>query len=126
MHPDDRRYATTDEWILPGDPAIVGISHYAQDQLGDLVFVELPEVGRILKAGESFGTVESVKAANDVYAPASGEVVEVNTALANTPELINSDPHGEGWLMKVRLSDPSELDNLLDATTYEQTRGEGH
>lgn len=124
MHPDDRRYAKTHEWILPGDPATVGITQHAQEELGDLVYVELPTVGRTLQAGESFGTVESVKAVSEVYAPAGGEVVEVNDALANTPELINSDPHGAGWLIKLHLSDPSELDTLLDAAAYEQSLSE--
>lgn len=122
MFPDDLKYANSDEWIRPGDPAVVGISYFAQDQLGDLVFVDLPKVGRTLRAGEAFGTVESVKSSNEVYAPAGGEVVEVNTALADHPELINSDPYGEGWIMKLRLTNPSELDALLDAATYEQTR----
>lgn len=122
MFPDDLKYANTDEWIRPGDPAVVGISYFAQDQLGDLVFVDLPKVGRTLRAGEAFGTVESVKSSNEVYAPAGGEVVEVNTALADHPELINSDPYGEGWIMKLRLTNPAELDALLDAATYEQTR----
>ena len=122
MFPDDLKYANTDEWIRPGDPAVVGISYFAQDQLGDLVFVDLPKVGRALRAGEAFGTVESVKSSNEVYAPAGGEVVEVNTALADHPELINSDPYGEGWIMKLRLANPADLDALLDAATYEQTR----
>lgn len=122
MFPDDLKYANSDEWIRPGDPAVVGISYFAQDQLGDLVFVDLPKVGRALRAGEAFGTVESVKSSNEVYAPAGGEVVEVNTALADHPELINSDPYGEGWIMKLRLANPAELDALLDAATYEQTR----
>lgn len=126
MYPDDLRYATSHEWIRPGDPATVGITHFAQDELGDLVYAELPAVGRILAAGESFGSLESVKTVSDIYAPAAGEVVEVNGALTTQPELINSDPYGAGWLIKLRLSDSSELDNLLDASAYEQSTGEGH
>ena len=126
MYPDDLRYAKTHEWVRPGDPATLGITHFAQDELGDLVYVELPSMGRTLAAGESFGSLESVKTVSEVYAPAGGEVVEVNSALTSAPELINSDPYGEGWLIKLRLSDPSELDNLLDSTAYEQSIGEGH
>lgn len=122
MYPDDLKYATSDEWIRPGDPAAVGISYFAQDQLGDVVYVQLPKMGQTFTAGEAFGSVESVKATSDINAPAGGEVVEVNTALESTPELVNSDPYGEGWIMKLRLSNPSELDALLDAATYEQTR----
>jgi glycine cleavage system H protein len=121
MYPDDLRYAPTHEWIRNGDPATLGITHFAQEELGDLVFVELPQVGRTLAAGESFGSLESVKTVSEVYAPAAGEVVEVNTALNDQPELVNSDPYGEGWLIKLRLSNPAELDNLLDAQGYEQS-----
>ena len=126
MYPDDLRYSKTHEWIRPGDPATVGITHYAQDELGDVVYVELPDVGRTLGAGERFGSVESVKTVSDLYAPASGEVVEVNTALADHPELVNSSPYGEGWMLKLRLSAPSELDTLMDAAAYEQSIGQGH
>lgn len=122
MHPDDLRYANSDEWVRPGDPATIGITFFAQDQLGDIVYIELPKIGAVLSAGESFGSIESVKSSNDVYVPASGEVVEINTALADQPELVNSDPYGEGWLIKLRLSAPDELANLLDAATYESTR----
>lgn len=121
MYPDELRYAASHEWIRQGDPATIGITHFAQDELGDLVYVELPAVGRTLKAGESFGSVESVKTVSDVYAPAGGDVAEVNTALADRPELINSDPYGEGWLIKLRLSDPSELAGLMDAAAYQQS-----
>ena len=124
MYPDELRYANSDEWVRPGDPATVGITYYAQDQLGDLVFIELPQVGRVLKAGDSFGTVESVKSANEIYSPVSGEIVEVNTTLTEKPEIVNSDPYGEGWFMKLRMSDPSELDALMDAGAYEKTRAE--
>jgi glycine cleavage system H protein len=122
MYPEDLRYTDSDEWIRSGDPATVGITYFAQDQLGDVVYLELPKVGRTLKAGEPYGTVESVKATSDLNAPAGGEVVEVNGALEKTPELVNSDPYGEGWIIKLRLSDPAELDALMDAATYERTR----
>ena len=121
MYPDDLRYAPTHEWIRNGDPATLGITQFAQEELGDLVFVELPQVGRTLAAGESFGSLESVKTVSEVYAPAAGEVVEANTALNDQPELVNSDPYGEGWLIKLRLSNPAELDGLLDAQGYEQS-----
>ncbi len=121
MYPDDLRYAPTHEWIRNGDPATLGITQFAQEELGDLVFVELPQVGRTLAAGESFGSLESVKTVSEVYAPAAGEVVEVNTALNDQPEMVNSDPYGKGWLIKLRLSNPAELDNLLDAAGYEQS-----
>ena len=121
MYPDDLRYAKTHEWIRNGTPATIGITQFAQEELGDLVFVELPQVGRTLTAGESFGSLESVKTVSEVYAPATGEVVEVNAALSDQPELVNSDPYGEGWLIKVRLSDPADLDALLDAQAYEQS-----
>ena len=126
MYPDDLRYSKTHEWIRSGEPATVGITHYAQDELGDLVYVELPDVGRVLGAGERFGAVESVKTVSDLYAPASGEVVEVNTALADHPELVNSSPYGEGWMIKLRLSGPSELDTLMDAQAYGQSIGQEH
>ena len=126
MYPDELRYSKTHEWMRPGDPATVGITHYAQDELGDLVYVELPNVGRALGAGERFGSVESVKTVSDLYAPASGEVAEVNTALADHPELVNSSPYGEGWMLKLRLSTPAELDTLMDAQAYEQSIGQEH
>jgi len=120
MYPDDLKYAQTHEWVRPGDPATIGISQFAQEELGDLVFVDLPRVGRALQAGESFGSVESVKTVSDVYAPAAGEVVEINEALSNAPEKVNSDPYGEGWLIKLKLANPSDLDALMDAAAYEQ------
>lgn len=124
MYPDDLRYTESHEWVRPGDPATLGITQFAQEELGDLVYVDLPDVGRTLAKGESFGSVESVKTVSDVYSPAAGEVVEVNTALADKPELVNNDPYGEGWLMRLRLSDPSDLDGLMDAQAYEQHVGE--
>jgi len=125
MYPDDLRYTKDHEWIRPqGARAVVGITHHAQAQLGDVVFVELPAVGRRLKAGESFGTVESVKAVSELYSPVAGEVVEINAALAKQPETVNSDPYGAGWMIAVKLDDVKQLDALLDAATYRQLIGE--
>lgn len=113
-------YFTSDhEWMrVEGDVATVGITDYAQAQLGDVVFAEAPEVGRVLEKGKEAAVVESVKAASDVYAPASGEVVEANAALADDPSLVNSDPEGAGWFFRIRLSDPSELAGMMDADAY--------
>ena len=112
-------YTKEHEWIrVEGDTATVGITDFAQGQLGDIVFVEVPEAGRQVDQGGDAAVVESVKAASDVYAPVSGEVVEGNAALAETPDLVNSDPEGEGWFFKLRLSDPSQLDGLMDADAY--------
>ena len=119
MEPQDRRYTREHEWVLPeGDRARVGITDYAQKQLGDVVFLELPEVGRVLKAHEVFGTVESVKAVSELFAPVSGEVVEVNTALTGNPEKINSDPYGSAWMIVVKVSAADEIGALLDAAAY--------
>lgn len=115
------KYTPDHEWIrVDGDTATVGITHHAQDALGDVVFVELPEVGKTLPQKEVAGVVESVKAAADVYMPVSGEIVAVNEALRADPSLANRDPLGEGWFFKVRLSQPAELDALLDETAYRQ------
>jgi glycine cleavage system H protein len=120
MYPDDRRYTKEHEWVQPeGDRATVGITHYAQKQLGDVVYVELPEVGRTLKTHESFGTVESVKAVSELFCPIAGEVVEVNTALTSTPEKINADPHGAAWMIRLKPADPNEVASLLDAAAYQ-------
>lgn len=117
--PADLRYSEEHEWVrMDGDVATIGITAYAQDSLGDVVFVELPAVGRSLAAGEGFGIVESVKAVSDVYAPVSGEVVEVNTALETAPEQVNTAPYEDGWMIRVRVSDPSALDTLMDADAY--------
>ncbi len=119
MYPENLRYTKEHEWIrLEGGRGVVGVTHYAQDQLGDVVFVELPEVGREVRAGESFGAVESVKSVSDVYAPVSGRVVAVNEALADAPEQVNRDPYGQGWLIAVELNDPSEIAGLLTAEQY--------
>ena len=116
--PGELRYTKTHEWVrTEGDTATVGITEHAQDELGDVVFVELPEKGRTLDAGEAFGAVESVKAVSDLYAPLPGEVVEVNEALGDSPEKINEDPYGEGWILKLR---PSGEADLLSAEAYEK------
>jgi glycine cleavage system H protein len=119
--PTELKYAVTHEWVLLDDQGVVtvGISDHAQEALGDVVFVELPEVGASFAAGEEAGVVESVKAASDIYAPVSGEVVAVNDALEEEPETINSDPYGDGWFFKIKASDTSELENLLDAEGYD-------
>jgi len=121
MVPGDLRYTKDHEWIrVEGDEALVGITQYAADQLGDIVFVELPDVGRSLDAHGTFGVVESVKAVSDLYAPIGGEIVATNDALTAKPELVNDDPYGAGWMLRVRLSDAAEADGLLDADAYEQ------
>ena len=119
MYPADFKYTKDHEWVKTGGgDATVGITDYAQAQLGDVVFVELPAVGRAIKQGEVFGTIESVKAVSELYAPLSGEVTAVNDALTNSPESVNKDPHGAAWIIKVRPSNPGELSSLLDATAY--------
>jgi len=119
-YPAQYRYTKEHEWIDVKDGiATIGITDYAQHELGDVVFVELPKVGSKTVAGKSFGTVESVKAVSELYAPAAGEVIDVNTALQNTPEKINTDPHGAGWLIKIRLSNAAEISGLMDAAVYE-------
>ena len=118
-YPDDLAYSREHEWVrVNGSEATIGITSFAAEELGDIVFVELPEIGTTLSQFGTFGVVESVKAVSDLYAPVSGEVTEVNEALRDAPELVNSDPFGEGWLMKVTLSDSSELDALMDAGAY--------
>ena len=115
----DLRYSEDHEWVrVEGDIAVIGISDYAQEQLGDVVFVELPEPGRAVARGDEAAVVESVKAASEVYAPVSGEVVEVNEPLADDPGLVNREPTGGGWFLKVRMSDPGEVDALLDEAAY--------
>jgi glycine cleavage system H protein len=117
--PSDRRYLDSHEWIeTDGDTRRVGVSEFAQAELGDVVFVELPEAGDELTAGESFGVVESIKAVSDLYAPVSGTVTAVNEALIDQPELVNEDPFGEGWMLEVDPSDPDEFEALLDADAY--------
>jgi glycine cleavage system H protein len=115
------RFTKDHEWVrLDGDLAVVGITDYAQSQLGDVVYVELPEIGRRVEKGKETAVVESVKAASEVYAPVSGEVAEVNDALAADPAAVNADPMGEGWFFKLRLADPKELDGLLDEDAYKR------
>ena len=117
--PDDRRYLESHEWArVDGDVARVGISDFAQDELGDVVFVELPAVGDEVARGEAFGVIESIKAVSDLYAPVSGTVAAVNDALEGQPELVNEDPYGDGWLLEVELADAGEADDLLDADAY--------
>jgi len=114
-----KKFAKTHEWVkVDGNLAIVGISNHAQEKLGDVVYVDLPQVGKVVKKAEAFMSVESVKAASDIYAPVSGKIVEVNEKLSNQPELINKDAEGEGWLVKIEMSDPSELSDLLDEESY--------
>ena len=123
MYPDDLKYTPEHEWVrTPGDAdgaVRVGITHYAQDQLGDIVYVSLPDLGNTVEAGSTCGELESTKSVSDIYAPVSGEVVARNEALDATPELVNNDPYGGGWLFEVVPSDPSQLEGLLDAATYE-------
>ena len=119
MYPDDLRYTKDHEWVrTKGDRGIVGITHYAQKQLGDVVYLELPDVGRSLKVQETFGTVESVKAVSELFAPVAGEVVEINTALVQSPEKINTDPYGEAWMIAVKLADAKAVAALMDAAAY--------
>ena len=119
-YPAQFKYSKDHEWIeVKGDVATVGITDYAQQELGDVVFVELPAVGTKLVAGKTFSSVESVKAVSEIYAPANGEVVESNAALQNKPETINSDAHSGGWLVKIKLANPEELNDLMDARAYE-------
>jgi glycine cleavage system H protein len=126
MHPADRRYTTEHEWIKQesDDRYVVGITSFAQDQLGDIVYVELPKVGERVEAGKPFGVVESVKTASDLYAPVSGEVVEVNSELSDTPQTVNDDPYNAGWMIKVKPSDLSEWNRLLTAEQYAEETGE--
>ena len=117
--PDNLLYTKDDEWILvDGDEGVVGLTDYAQDALSDIVYVELPDEGDSFELGETFGVVESVKAAADLYMPVSGEVTAVNEDLPDVPEVLNSDPYGEGWMIKITIADPSELENLMDPATY--------
>lgn len=119
IYPDDLKYTKEHEWLaVNGSVGTVGITHYAQSELGDIVYVELPATGSPVVAGEEFGTVESVKAVSEIFAPVSGEVMEVNATLAASPETINKDPYGDGWLLKIKLADAKDLDSLMTATEY--------
>jgi glycine cleavage system H protein len=120
MYPSDYRYTKDHEWIkVSGETGTIGITDYAQHELGDVVFVELPAVGKQITAGKVFGTIESVKAVSEIFAPVSGEVTETNAALTTTPEVVNSDPHGAAWLIKAKLSNPAEVSSLMDAAAYQ-------
>lgn len=119
--PEELKYTEEHEWVLVEEDVVtVGITDFAQDALGDVVFVELPEVGYQAEAGKTFGVVESVKAVSDLFAPIGGEVTATNDALGARPELVNSDPFGEGWMVRLRLADPAQVDTLLDSAAYEQ------
>lgn len=119
MFPDDLRYSREHEWVrLEGDSATIGITSFAADELGDIVFVELPEIGTALTQFAAFGVVESVKAVSDLFAPISGAVTEINVGLRSSPEVLNSDPYGAGWIAKVTLADTAEMEKLLDAAAY--------
>jgi glycine cleavage system H protein len=121
VYPDDLKYTPQHEWVrLDGQTARIGITSYAQDALGDIVFVQLPEVGDGVESGQAFGEVESSKSVSDVYAPVTGEVKAKNEALDSTPELVNSDPYGDGWLIEITVADPSALDGMLDAEAYKR------
>lgn len=122
MYPDDLKYSDEHEWARrnDGDVVEVGVTHYAQDTLGDVVFVELPEVGSRVDQFDKFGEIESVKAVSDLFSPVSGTVTAVNSDLEQSPELVNSDPYGDGWIMEVKLDDPAELDALMDSEAYQE------
>jgi glycine cleavage system H protein len=125
-YPGNLKYTETHEYVrVEGKKAYVGITNYAQDQLGDIVFVEVPEIGRVVKAGEVFSTVESVKAVSDCYAPVSGKIALVNKKVTDSPEVLNKDPHGEGWICAIEMSDPSEAGKLMDVAAYEKHAAEG-
>jgi len=124
MVPDDRKYTQEHEWILIEDGVgMIGVTDFAAGELGDIVFVELPDPGSEFSQGDTVGTIESVKAVADLYLPVSGEIVEINETVVDTPELVNSDPMDEGWLFKVKLSDTSEIDQLMDAAAYGELLG---
>lgn len=122
--PENLKYTKDHEWIrVEGDFGWIGITDYAQGELGDVVFVELPKVGAKLTKGKSFGTIEAVKAVSDLYAPVTGEVAELNRAIQDTPEVVNKDPYGEGWMVKVKISDKNDLATLVDAKAYKELTG---
>ncbi len=123
-YPDDRRYTKEHEWVrAEGDIGTVGITHHAQHELGDIVYVDLPKVGAKVEQGKSLGSVESVKAVSDIYSPVAGEVIEGNAVLAQSPEKLNEDPHGAAWLVKIRLSSPEDIKNLMSAADYQSYVG---
>jgi len=121
MYPDDFRYSKDHEWLrVEGDKGTVGITEFAQKQLGDIVYVELPQPGAVLEFHQSLGVIESVKAVSDVYSPLSGEVVEINEQLMKSPELVNEDPHGKGWIVRIKIKDETEVEKLMSASEYEK------
>ncbi len=123
--PKDLKYTKDHEWIrVDGAVGVMGVTDYAQSELGDVVFVELPSVGKKLEQGKQFGTIEAVKTVSDLYAPISGEIVEVNETLKDSPEVVNKDPYVGGWMVKVKISDKAELNNLLDSTRYQEMVGQ--
>lgn len=125
-HPSDRKYSEEHEWVVvDGDVATIGISTFAQDQLGEVVYIDLPATGDSISAGDTFGEIESVKSVSELFAPVTGEILEVNEALGDAPETVNQDPHGEGWMIKVKLDDPSEYDGLMTAEEYDTFVTEG-
>ena len=125
MDPNDRKYSKEHEWArIEGDTAVVGITDYAQDQLGDVVYVELPKVGDRVEQFKVFGVIESVKTASDLYAPVSGEVIEVNSGLVDQPQAVNDDPYAAGWMIRIRADDPSQVERLLTAEQYADETGE--
>jgi glycine cleavage system H protein len=124
MYPENYKYTKEHEWVsVEGDTGTVGITHHAQNELGDIVYVDLPQVGAVLAQGQTFGSVESVKAVSDIYAPISGEVIEANALLTSNPEKLNEDPHGGAWLVKIKLSSPDEIKNLMSAADYQSYLG---
>lgn len=126
MYPPEYLYSKEHEWVLVEDDiCVLGITHYAQEELGEVVFVEMPDVGQSYDADDEIGTIESVKAVAEVFTPVGGEIVESNESLNETPELVNEDPHGKGWLVKIRLSSKDELDGLMDAAAYEEFAASG-
>ncbi len=126
MYPKDLRYTTEHEWVrVEDDIAVLGVTDFAQKELGEVVFVELPEVGHVFDAGDEIGTIESVKAVAEVFSPLAGEIVEINESLKDDPELINEDPHGDGWLVKIKYSASSDFDDLMDAEEYEEFTQQG-
>lgn len=121
MYPENLFYSKDHEWLrVEGDEAVMGITDFAQKQLGDIIYVDLPQPGKVLEAHQVVGSVESVKSVSDVYSPISGEVIAVNSELAQTPDLINKDPHGQGWIVRLKIKDKSEIDNLMKAADYEK------
>ncbi len=125
LNPADRRYTTEHEWIkAEGDHYVVGITAFAQDQLGDIVYVELPKVGDRVEAGNTFGVIESVKTASDLYAPVTGEVIEVNSELVEQPQAVNDDPYTAGWMIKIRVEDSTQVERLLTSEQYSEQTGE--